>query len=189
FVGTIEPRKDVPTLVRAFARAAAAHPDALLVLAGGRGWGSDDVERAVAAARLGDRVVRPGYVDDETVPALLRASAVVAYPARYEGFGLPALEALACGAPVVTTEGTAMAEVTGGAASLVGPGDVDALAEALDAELSGRPPSEAEARRRRGLEVAGRFTWAASAARHVEAYRMAVQAEGRRARVGPRATR
>jgi glycosyltransferase involved in cell wall biosynthesis len=178
FVGTLEPRKDVPTLVRAFARVAGRHPDALLVLAGGRGWGADDVDRAVAATGLGARVVRLGYVDDDAVPALLRTATVVAYPARYEGFGLPALEALACGAPVVTTRGTAMAEVAAGAAVLVDPGDERQLADALDTGLTGGPTDEAAERRRQGLAVARGHTWAASAARHVEAYRHAAGALG-----------
>ena len=81
------------------------------------------MERAIRAARFGARIVRTGYVPDEAVPALLRRAAVVAYPALQEGFGLPALEALACGAPLVTTAGTAMAELTGGAALLVTPAD------------------------------------------------------------------
>jgi len=177
FVGTLEPRKDVVSLVEAFARIAGRHSDALLVLAGGRGWGADAVDAAVRAAGLDARVLRTGYVADEVVPALLRAATVVAYPARYEGFGLPALEALACGAPLVTTAGTAMEEVAGDAALLVLPGEVAGLADALDASLSGSPG--AADRRRRGLDIAARHTWAQSAARHLEAYRTAARAEAR----------
>jgi glycosyltransferase involved in cell wall biosynthesis len=98
----------------------------------------------------------------------------VVYPALYEGFGLPALEALACGAPLVTTSGTAMEEVAGDAATLVAPGDPDGLADALDAMLSAPADSGAAASRRsRGLAIAARSTWDASAARHLEAYRWA----------------
>ncbi|MGO8872777.1 MAG: glycosyltransferase, partial [Acidimicrobiales bacterium] len=175
FVGTLEPRKDVPTLVGAFARVTDRHPDALLVLAGGAGWGAAAVDRAIEASGLGRRVVRTGYVPDASVPALLRRSVAVVYPAVYEGFGLPALEALACGAPLVTTSGTAMEEVAGDAAVLVPPGDVDGLADAADAALARSPRGSAddEARRRRGFEIASHHTWAASAGRHVEAYRHA----------------
>ena len=111
----------------------------MLVLAGQTGWGMAETERALAAARHPERIVRTGYLPDEAVPALLRQAAVVAYPALEEGFGLPALEALACGAPLVTTEGTAMAEMAGGAALLVPPGDVAALADALGHGARGGP--------------------------------------------------
>ena len=182
FVGTLEPRKDVVTLVHAFARIAARHPDTLLVLAGGRGWGADAVDAALGASGLGGRTLRTGYLPDQVIPALVRAAAVVAYPARYEGFGLPALEALACGTPLVTSAGTAMEEVTGDAALLVRPGEAGSLAEALDAVLAGSP--EAADRRRRGLEIAARHTWAGSAARHLEAYRVAARS-GTRPSGGP----
>lgn len=169
FVGTIEPRKNVPGLVRAFDRIAADHPDVRLVLAGGRGWGGDAVDEACATARSGDRIVRTGYLPEDALPALLRRAEVVAYPAFEEGFGLPVLEALACGATVVTTEGTSMADVAGGAAVLVPPGDDVALAGALDVALRGDP--DREARRVAGITTAARFTWAAAADAHVAAYR------------------
>ncbi len=178
FVGTIEPRKDVPTLVAAFSRVAAAHPEARLVLAGGAGWGSASaaVERAVAVSGVASRIIRTGYVADLAVPALLRTAAAVVYPAVYEGFGLPALEALACGAPLITTSGTAMEEVAGDAAMLVPPGDVEGLAQAIDARLAGAVGDEAATRdrERRGLAIVAEHTWAASASRHMVAYRAAV---------------
>src|SRR5205085_10500009 len=98
-----------------------------------------------------------GYVADGAVPAFLRGAAAVAYPSLDEGFGLPALEALACGAPLVTTRGTAMAEVTDDAALLVTPGDAAALADALDALVAGGP--DVDRLRRRGPEVAASYTW------------------------------
>jgi glycosyltransferase involved in cell wall biosynthesis len=179
FLGTIEPRKGVASLVRAFDRVAPRHPDARLVLAGQVGWGTEDVERALAAAGCAERVVRVGYVPDGAIPALLRRATVVAYPSLEEGGGLPALEALACGAPLITTSGTAMEEMAAGAAVLVAPGDDGALAAALDEALSqavapGAPrPPALEGRRQRGLEVARARTWEAAAEVHVEAYRMA----------------
>jgi glycosyltransferase involved in cell wall biosynthesis len=171
FVGTLEPRKDVPTLVRAFTQVAGLHPDARLVLAGGAGWGASKVEEAVATSGIGDRIIRTGYVSDEVVAALFRSAVAVVYPALYEGFGLPALEAMACGAPVVTTSGSAMEEVAGDAAILVPPGDTVALSGALESVLAGPGPDPD--RRQRGLDIAARHTWAASADRHMEAYRRA----------------
>lgn len=179
FLGTIEPRKNVPGLVEAFARVAPRHPDALLVLAGGAGWGTEAVDGSVAGTGIASQVVRTGYVADETVPALLRSAAAVVYPAFYEGFGLPALEALACGTPLVTTAGTAMEEVAGEVASLVAPGDTAALADVIDERLTLRVGADSEGRRR-GLEIAARHTWAASADRHVEAYRYAAAVPARR---------
>jgi glycosyltransferase involved in cell wall biosynthesis len=169
FVGTLEPRKDVPTLVRAWDRMARVHADLRLVIAGSDGWGTREIDGAIALARNRDRIVRTGYVADEVVPALLRSAAVVAYPSLEEGFGLPALEALACAAPLVSTTGSAMEEVAAGAALLVPPGDVEALAGALD--MAVRHDAGLANRRERGLTIAARHTWAASAQRHVEVYR------------------
>jgi glycosyltransferase involved in cell wall biosynthesis len=174
FVGTLEPRKGVAPLVAAFDRIAETNSEATLVLGGQTGWGLDEVERVLAAAHHPDRIIRTGYLPDATVPALLRQATVVACPALAEGFGLPALEAMACGAPLVTTEGTAMAEMAQGAALLVTPGDVDTLADALLAVLEGGGGSpDVVQRRDLGLRVAAGHTWEASANRHLEAYQMA----------------
>jgi glycosyltransferase involved in cell wall biosynthesis len=177
FVGTLEPRKGVAPLIAAFDRVANAQPEAVLVLGGQIGWGLAGIEQALASARHGDRIIRTGYLPDAAVPALLRRSTVVAYPALEEGFGLPALEALACGAPLITTEGTAMAEMAHGAASLVRPGDTAALADALALALEGgRGASEVVRRQTLGLSVAAQFTWAASVEKHVGAYEVALGA-------------
>ena len=105
----------------------------------------------------------------------MRQSTAVVYPAVEEGYGLPALEALACGAPLITTAGTAMAEMAGDAADLVTPGDHAMLVGALTAALEqGREGTAVEGRRARGLAVAAERTWEASAARHLEAYRVAL---------------
>jgi glycosyltransferase involved in cell wall biosynthesis len=177
FVGTQEPRKAIPDLIGAFDRIAPSHDELSLVIAGGRGWGANAVDAAVAEARHRDRVMRTGYVEDETVAVLMRRAEAVVYPALEEGFGLPALEALACGTPLVTTSGSAMAELAGGAALLVAPRDQSALATAID-EAVRRGPG-IESRIADGLVIAASHTWEASARGHLDAYRLAVQA-GRR---------
>jgi len=173
FVGTIEPRKDVATLVAAFDRLAAdpRHRDLGLVLAGGAGWKSDRLEETLASSPNAARIVRTGYVDDAAVPALLRGAAAVAYPAIDEGFGLPVLEALACGAPTVTTKGSVMDELAEGAAYTAPPSDPAALADAIEAALADRD----DTRRANGLAVAARYTWDATAAAHEAVYRGAAR--------------
>jgi glycosyltransferase involved in cell wall biosynthesis len=174
FAGTIEPRKNVPALVHAFARIAADHPDLRLVLAGSDGWGARPVREAIAASRVATRIIRPGYVDNGAIPALFRRAEVVAYPSFEEGFGLPALEGLACGAPVVTTAGSALGEVVDGAALLAPPDDVTGLAEAIARVLD--DPALATRLRVAGPARAALFTWERCAEQHVEAYAHAVRA-------------
>ena len=168
FASTLEPRKDVPTLVAAFARVARSRPDLRLVLAGGDGWGARAVRDAIVGSGVATRVVRPGYLPNDAIPALFRQAEAVAYPSLVEGFGLPALEALACGAPLVSTSGSAIEEVVGDAAQLVAPGDAGALAAALERILDD-PGESARLRKAGPLQAAG-FTWEASVAQHVEAY-------------------
>lgn len=157
-VGTIEPRKDLPSLVQAFGQLAAVHPDLLLAVVGQDGWGSDAYNAAVDALSpdTRSRVVRLGYVDDRTRRALLAGAAVFAYPSRYEGFGLPPLEAMVSGVPVVATTAGSLPEILGNAADLVPVGDPDALANAIDRVLA-----DAEHRGelvRRGVERAGSYS-------------------------------
>lgn len=181
YLGTLEPRKGVVDLVRAFDRLAGARPGLRLVLAGHPGWGAEEVRRAVSGAAHARQVLSAGFVTDATVVALLRAASVVVYPSHDEGFGLPALEALATGSPLVTTVGTAMSELAGEAAWLAPPGEPVQLARQIEAVLDASDGELAE-RRGAGLERARRYTWERTAALHVDAYREAA----RRARAGAR---
>ena len=174
FASTIEPRKNVPTLVRAFSRVAASRPDLRLVLAGADGWGAREARDAIVASGVATRVIRPGYLADETLPALFRQAAVVACPSFEEGFGLPALEGLACGAPVVTTTGSALAEVVEDAALKVPADDADAFSDAIASVLD---DAAIEARLRAAGPVrAAQFTWSRCVEQHVDAYQRAAKA-------------
>ncbi|CAN5240215.1 glycosyltransferase family 1 protein [soil metagenome] len=135
-LGAVEPRKDLPGLVRAFDAAAADDDDLRLVVAGPDGWDRGAFTAAVEAARHRTRLVRHGWVGGKARADLLAGASVFAYPSRYDGFGLPPLEAMAAGVPVVTTTAGALPETVGDAAVLVAPGDSDALAGALSRVLA-----------------------------------------------------
>jgi glycosyltransferase involved in cell wall biosynthesis len=130
-LGTVEPRKDLPTLVRAFDRVAGEAADVRLVVAGAEGWGAEAFRQALYSAKHRDRIVRLGFVSPSDRSALLRHAVVYAYPSLYEGFGLPPLEAMSVGVPVLTTTAGALPEVVGDAAVMTAPGDSDAMASAL----------------------------------------------------------
>ena len=170
FVGTIEPRKNLPRLIRAFDALAAKHPSLNLVIAGQRGWALEDFDRAFHWSPNQKRIVLPGYLSEPLIPALLRNARIVAYPSLAEGFGLPALEALACGAPLVAGSGSAMEEVIGTAGVLVDQNDTEALVEGIEKGLA----TDRDAARRRGVEAAKHFTWEAAAESHLDVYRAAV---------------
>ncbi len=171
-LGTLEPRKDLPSLIRAFAKLAGELPHRL-VLAGLAGWGAGEVAAAVASSGVADRILLAGYVPEPDKAALFTGADVFAYPSRYEGFGLPVLEAMACGTPVVTTTGGSLPEVAGDAALLVNPGDADALAVAIG-KLAGEA-GERVGLVQRGMVRAAGFTWNRCAALTADAYRHAAQ--------------
>ena len=156
-LGTVEPRKDLPTLVAAFDAVAGLHPDVRLVVAGPDGWGVDRLDAAIRAARHRERIVRLGWVGHEQRAGLLAGATVFAYPSLYEGFGFPPLEAMSVGVPVIASRAGALAEVLGDAARLVTPGDVDELAGALD-RLLADDDSRAELIERGAVCVAG-YSW------------------------------
>jgi glycosyltransferase involved in cell wall biosynthesis len=167
FVGTLEPRKNLPTLLDAYARIARS-TDAPLIIGGGKGWLYDEIFAKAESLDLGDRVRFAGYIDGNDLPLWYAAATVFTLPSLYEGFGMPLLEAMACGTPVVTTTSSSLPEVVGDAGLTVPPTDADALGGALlrlldDAEL------RAELREQ-GLRRARRFSWRATAERTLAAY-------------------
>jgi glycosyltransferase involved in cell wall biosynthesis len=173
FVGTVEPRKGLDVLLAAFAEVARTFDHIELWLAGQAGWSTGPIETQIATHPYATRIRRLGFVDDAVLPALYRQARVVAYPSRGEGFGLPVLEAMACGAMVVTTSETVMAEVADGAAVLVPVGDSGALAQGLSDALQ-LTDEKRTARAARARERAELFTWDACLDQHLVAYEMAL---------------
>ena len=167
-LGTVEPRKGLPDLVRAFDRLAADRPDLHLVVVGPDGWGTDAFGAAVSMARFAARVRRLPWVDVAARSDLLAGAAVLAVPSIYEGFGYPPLEAMAAGTPVVATAVGSLPEVLGDAASLVPPADVDALTDALALVLD--DDAVAAALAAKGPVHAATFTWGACADGLAELY-------------------
>ena len=168
-LGTVEPRKDLPSLVGAFDAIAGRRPDLCLVIAGPDGWGSTALDAARAASPHRDRIRRLGWVTDREALALLRGAAVYAYPSVYEGFGLPPLEAMAAGTPVVCSTAGSLPEVVGDAAVTVAPGDTDALADAIARVLD--DDALVAQLRERGERRARGFTWDRTADGLVDTYR------------------
>jgi glycosyltransferase involved in cell wall biosynthesis len=171
-LGTIDPRKDLLTLVAAFEGLAAADADLRLVIAGADGMASTALEAAIAASPHARRIIRLGPVDDAKRMGLLRGATVVAYPSRYEGFGLVPLEAMSVGTPVVATAVGAIPEVVGQAAVLVPEQDVDALAGALAQVLGDEAFAESLAED--GRERADGFRWTDTVDGIVSLYRQAL---------------
>ena len=166
-VGTLEPRKNLVGVLRAFRRL--GRDDVQLAIVGGRGWHREALERELADSI--DRVRVLGFVDDDDLVGLYSGAACFVFPSLAEGFGFPPLEAMACGAPVVTSDRAALPEVTGDAALHVDPMRPEAIAEAIARVLD--EPELADDLRRRGVERARGFTWAACAEKTVSAYREA----------------
>lgn len=169
FLGTFEPRKGLDVLLDAFREVGAKDRDVELWLAGQAGWHTTATEDVISQHPYASRIRRLGYVDDAAVPALMRNARVVAYPSRGEGFGLPVLEALACGAEVVTTAHTVMEEVAGTAATLTEAGHAGELADAL-LDAMRRTDNEREERSQRAVVQAAQFTWSATADAHRSVY-------------------
>jgi len=168
-VGLVEVKKGIDTLLRAGATVIEAGFADAIVLAGRDGFGAREIRDLASGLGLGERARFLGFVPQESLPGLYCQASAVAFPSRYEGFGLPVLEAMASGVPVVAADCSSIPEVAGDAAVLFPPGDAVRLTAALRNVLS-----DSEFRvelTRRGLSRARQFTWAESAARHVAVYR------------------
>lgn len=177
FVSTLEPRKGIDTLLDAFARL--PNKSVGLVLAGKRGWYTDQIFAQLERLRLTDRVIFTDFVPDDDLIALYNAAELLAFPSRYEGYGLTVLEAMACGTPVVCSNASSLPEIAGDATILVPPDAPDQLAEAMQRVLD-NPSLQAEMREK-GRQQAARFTWAETAHRTIAVYEQVLQA-GRHAR-------
>lgn len=169
FVGTIEPRKNLVRLVEAYSRLRSDGFDRPLVLAGTLGWRYADLLERIDALGLEDAVRLLGFVPDDDLPLLLSLAGAFVYPSLYEGFGLPIIEALACGTPTVTSDRGAMAEVAGDAALLVDPTDVGALTIALSQALNDN--ATRTRLRAQGPLRAAEFSWERAAHQTAALYR------------------
>lgn len=154
-VGTIQPRKNYERLVQAFSRLQI--PDVSLVIVGGKGWLYDTLFQQVKELNVQDRVVFAGYVDDTDLPMVYNLAEVFVFPSLYEGFGIPPLEAMSCGIPVIAADNSSLPEAVGDAGLLVDAQDVEALADALARVIDS--PALGQTLIDRGLEWAKRFTW------------------------------
>ena len=167
-VGTIEPRKNLGRVLNAFER---LHGEGLVdafVIVGKKGWLYDDFFAQLDRSPVKHAVVFPGWVSDEDLPAVYGGATALAFPSEFEGFGLPVLEGMACGAPVVCSNTSSLPEIAGDAALLIDPGDLDAITNAMR-RVACEPELAAELRRR-GYAQARRFSWERAAMETVQVY-------------------
>ena len=170
YVGTLEPRKNLTTLLSAYAEIARRH-DVPLLVGGGKGWLYDAVFQRLEELGLRERVHFVGYIEEEELPLWYAAATVFVFPSIYEGFGMPPLEAMACGTPVITSNSSSLPEVVGDAGLMVAPTDASAFATALDQVLS--DAALHDELRTRGLVRAQAFAWRTTAERTLAAYAVA----------------
>ncbi|HQZ99771.1 MAG TPA: glycosyltransferase family 1 protein [Thermoflexales bacterium] len=172
YLGTLEPRKGVDTLIDAFSTSM-LDEDVWLVLAGKQAWFWDKIQNRLDASPRSNRIKILGYIPDEFLPALYSAARVFVFPSRYEGFGLPVLEAMACGTPVICSNAASLPEVAGDAAVQISPDDVRGLADAITATVSN--DQFAANLSAKGLSQAGKFTWKNTARGVMAAYKEVVK--------------
>jgi glycosyltransferase involved in cell wall biosynthesis len=178
-VGNLQPRKNLVRLVEAYGALRERHPDIQLVIVGPSGFRSSGVQDTIANRGLSDSIRLSGYVPEHDLVALYNAAIGLVYPSVYEGFGLPVIEAMACGCPVIAANTSSLPEVAGDAAILVDPFDVSALHHAMERLVT--DPPVAQDLSARGLARAAQFSWRHTAATAVAAYRAACETSASRA--------
>ena len=170
FVGSLEPRKNIKGLLKAYSLIPARmRKDFPLVIAGAKGWLNSDIPPALESLGIKESVRFTGYIDAQDISALYSGAALFVYPSLYEGFGLPILEAMSCGAPVVTSNASSMPEVAGDAALLVDPLNAEELAFGIETVLE--KESLRVEMRKKGLSRAASFSWDRCAKETIEVYR------------------
>lgn len=169
-VGTLQPRKNYELLIRAFSELCTRYREPIeLLIVGQRGWLYEPIERAARQSPLADRIHLLGYVPDPQLAALYRGAQLVAQPSLYEGFGIPLVEAMACGAPVIAANASSFPEVLGSAGILLDPRDADAWTATMQTLLES--PAQRADLRQRALARAAQFTWERTARETLAVYR------------------
>lgn len=176
FLGLIEPRKSIPTLIEAVARLANDFPELKLVIAGSPAWGMREVREAILRSGIATKIILPGRLSDDEVGPFLRQSKIFVYPSLYEGFGLPVLEAMACGAPTITTNSSSLKEVVGTGLSAGGllfkPEDVKKLKELISNLLEDKKSLEDYSKK--AIARATNFSWEKCVDEHLKVYKAVV---------------
>jgi glycosyltransferase involved in cell wall biosynthesis len=169
-LGTLEPRKNITSLIKAYKIFIDKNKEVKLVIAGQKGWKYDEIYRMVNELKLTDSVIFTGYVKDEDIPALYSAAEVFVFPSLYEGFGIPPLEAMACGTPVITSNTSSLPEVVGDAGILTDPHSIENLAHEMDRLVN--DDSLKKYLSDKGIIQASKFSWQDSARKVLEIYEM-----------------
>jgi glycosyltransferase involved in cell wall biosynthesis len=160
FVGMLEPRKNIPGIIKA--------KDLTLVIVGKKGWLYEEIFALVKSLKIQDQVIFTGYVPDEDLPALYKGAKCFVYPSFYEGFGIPIIEAMACGCPVITSKNSSMEEIANAAAITIDPNQPEAIAEAIKTIINN--DKEREKMKKLGILHAKKFTWDTMARETMQLY-------------------
>jgi glycosyltransferase involved in cell wall biosynthesis len=167
YLGTLEPRKNIKRLIKAFNKVKKS--DTKLVIAGGKGWLYDDIFELVKTLNLENEIIFTGYVDEEDIVPLYNAATVFVYPSLYEGFGLPPLEAMACGTPVITSNVSSLPEVVGEAAITIDPYNIEDISSAIRKVLNSEKLKENLSKK--GIQQSKKFSWKKTTEETLNLYR------------------